>query len=184
MQYKKNTRRGFTLIELLVVVLIIGILAAVAVPQYQKAVEKSRLAEPLSFGNSFQKAVSVYLLENGLPTGDDRVKFIGHTTGETTFKLPLPVDAETTLDCNSMSDKCVGKYFSYDGFCTSTECIFRAFRYFKSDFSDAKDGSNYYLRWRFKNNVYTTACIFYTDLGANICNSLKQQGWNISDKRP
>ena len=178
-----NTWRGFTLIELLVVVLIIGILAAVAVPQYQKAVEKSRLAEPLSFGNSFQKTLAVYLLENGFPSGDDRVKFIGHTTGETTFKLPLPVDAETTLDCNSMSDKCVGKYFSYDGFCTSTECYFRATRYFKPDFSDANTDNNYLLRWRFKNNTWTMACIFYTDLGAKICNSLKQQGWNISDRR-
>ena len=53
---KNNKKRGFTLIEILVVVLIIGVLAAIALPSYMRSVERSRAAGPMTNLGSIAKA--------------------------------------------------------------------------------------------------------------------------------
>ncbi len=89
----KNTQ-AFTLIELLVVVLIIGILAAVALPQYQKAVEKSRVTTLLSAMKTIVDAQDAYYLANGeyaqdidmlsvdMPAGSEKI------TDPASYRLP------------------------------------------------------------------------------------------------
>lgn len=58
-------KKGFTLIELLVVVLIIGVLSAVALPQYRKSVFKAKLAQVDVIVSASKKAVESYVMNNG-----------------------------------------------------------------------------------------------------------------------
>ena len=81
-----KNKQAFTLIELLVVVLIIGILAAVALPQYEKAVEKSRATQALTLLKSVHQAIKTYKLANGeYPSSFDElavdIPWTGNTKG-------------------------------------------------------------------------------------------------------
>lgn len=60
-----NSKRGFTLLEMLVVVLIIGILAGIALPQYQMAVTKAKVASILPLMRRWKDALTEYKLQHG-----------------------------------------------------------------------------------------------------------------------
>ncbi len=161
---------GFTLIELLVVVLIIGILAAVAVPQYQKAVEKARAAEALSVMASITQAIDVWVLENGYPTNG--VQFVGT---ENTTKGELLVDLESALGCTYEEGECASKFFSYVASCGAGGCVVSAFR--QSD-------TNYYFLHLFKSSEGTIEKSCWADADDHVapCCSLAAQGWKPMDE--
>ena len=81
-------RKAFTLIELLVVVLIIGILAAIALPQYQKAVMRSRYTSLKNLTKTISTAETVYHLTNDSYTTEMEDLEIGLTGG--TFNEESP----------------------------------------------------------------------------------------------
>ena len=61
----KRIQSGFTLIELMIVVAIIGILAVVAIPQYQDYIVKAKLSKAAAYADPIKTAIAVFYQENG-----------------------------------------------------------------------------------------------------------------------
>lgn len=88
MRKEKNQKLGFTLIELLVVVLIIGILAGIALPRYNKAVEKSRVAQALITLKYMRDRGHEFLLQHSLSEDSDLSDFSPLTNDIVGIELP------------------------------------------------------------------------------------------------
>ncbi len=131
-----EARGGFTLIELLVVVLIIGILASVALPKYQLAVDKARFTKLLTPVESISKAIDAYYLANGtFPTQWDElgitlpgtVDTTGHYLSQGTALFSLAYQSVSVQD-TTLSGIVIYRFSDYrtDEFGGETACYAKA----------------------------------------------------------
>ena len=77
----KKIHSGFTLIELMIVVAIIGILAAIAIPQYQNYVARAQVSEALVLASGAKVAVAEYANTNGTYPADSATAGLSAMTG-------------------------------------------------------------------------------------------------------
>ena len=104
--------KGFTLLEMLVVVLIIGILASVALPQYTRAVNKAKFAQIDIIVDMFKKNALAYTSKHGWPPSEN-VMFTGSESAG---------DIEMPGDCTSDANNCLTEIANYTAGCDGEGC--------------------------------------------------------------
>lgn len=106
-----NRTNAFTLIELLIVVAIIGILAAIAVPNFLNAQMRAKIAKVESDMKSLSSSLEMYLLDNGSYPGDhDLDNYMNGENG--LFKLTTPISYMSSLPSDPFVERKMRMYLS------------------------------------------------------------------------
>ncbi len=156
--YFSDKAQGFTLIELLVVVLIIGILSAIALPQYAAAVEKARTAEALQNIRVIEEQLKFYALQNPGTEGF--------------FKDVTNVDLSGGTWDNNTPSTYETKLFYYTHPYVDDEGTLQI--------EVSRDDSSAYYKFWVAGNVKNPERYCYngfTAIGTKICKGLEGQGW-------
>ena len=152
---------GFTLIELLVVVLIIGILAAIALPQYEKSVMKSRLANMQQILASFKAAEEVYYMANNTYTNDSSLLDIDFSV------CPPRASGSDVLLCDNyfMLDPLNGDNFNLTAIYCPAEVVKKS-----GSVTCLKNADFYYTVWLDRSShPGLRTCTGVTDKGIKLC---------------
>ena len=160
------SNEGFTLIELLVVVLIIGILAAVAVPQYKLAIVKTKVATILPILTNAAEAEETYYLANGTYTIDAR-------------KLDFTMPSSCKLLISSGQQWKCGKEFLIDFTVDAYQTINASYcpGYNNADSSVCISKRDFLIRFRLAHretdaNTRSCASSNNSSLGKKVCKSI------------
>ena len=180
-----KNKLGFTLIEMLVVVLIIGILAGIALPQYQKSVEKARAAEALISINAILKSIDILYLKSG---EYPNMSLIGCSDSEDGKCGVLDIDVDSSLICDvDNGNFCRSNYFIWQAFCYGSGCDIFAFRTNNTKDISTTAGniwnfSEYTLEISTGNGTVSYKDCYYKESSSyakSVCQDLESQGWGI-----